>query len=140
EAQVILSESAEARARDRRDPGLVEELALQLAGAVAGPGDIRKGIERAARIDAADARQGIQRRNDDLAPLRKRLDHALNRVPRAFERRDSGPLRRGIDAGMTVDREPLGMREERFRPDAVTHAPAGHRIRLAPAVEQDDLL
>src|SRR5215208_4983493 len=46
-------------------------------------------------------------------------------------------LRRRIDAGMTVDSKPLGVREQRLWPHAIAHSPAGHRIRLAPAVEQD---
>ncbi len=50
----------------------------------------------------------------------------------------TGELRGGVDAGMAIDGEPLGMREQRFGPDAITQPPAGHRIGLAPAVEQDD--
>src|SRR5438477_1553440 len=139
-AQVILAECPKAGAGDRRDPGLVEQLALQVAGAVAGPRDVRERVKRTARLDAADPRQRIQRRDDDFAPLGEGLDHPLDRLARAFEGGDAGPLRRRIDAGMAIDRQPLGMREQRLRPHAVAHTPAGHRIGLAPAVEQDDLL
>src|SRR5207302_7501375 len=56
-AQVILAECPEAGAGDRRDPGLVEQLALQVAGAVAGALDIGEGVEGAARVGAADPGQ-----------------------------------------------------------------------------------
>src|SRR5438045_7807297 len=79
-AQVILAECPEAGAGDRRDPGLVEQLALQVAGAVAGPRDVRERVKRTARLDAADPRQRIQRRDDDLAPLGEGLDSALARL------------------------------------------------------------
>src|SRR5258707_2265720 len=61
---VVLAEGAEAGAGDRRHPGLVEQLGLEAAGVVAGAGDALEGVESAARRDAANARQAVQRRDD----------------------------------------------------------------------------
>ena len=66
------------------------------------------------------------------------LDHRRDVVLRAFERFDAGPLRGGVDAGVAVDAEADGVADDRRRPDAVAEAPAGHRVGLAPAVEQDE--
>src|SRR5436190_841938 len=42
-----------------------------------------------------------------------------------------------VDVGVAVDREPLGIPEQRLRPYRVTQPPTCHRIGLAPPVEED---
>src|SRR5689334_19728599 len=140
ESDIVLSERTEAGAGDRRHALLVEQFALETAGIVPGPGNIREGVERTTRIDAAYARQAVERSDDDLAPFGEGAHHPLHRLARTLERRDPGILRRRVDAGVAVDRKPLGIGEQRLRPHAVAHAPPGHRIGLAPAVEQDQPL
>src|SRR5215471_10965578 len=46
-------------------------------------------------------------------------------------------LRGGVDTRVAVDRKALGMREQDLGPHRVAEPPAGHRIGLAPAVQQD---
>ena len=66
--------------------------------------------------------------------------HGLDRVLRAFQRRNPGELGAGVDAGMAVDRQTLGDIDPGLRPHAVAEPPAGHGIGLGPAVEQDQAI
>ena len=96
EADIVLAEGAETGAGDRRHPGVIEQLALKAAGVEPGPGNIGKGVERAARLGTADARQAVQRRDDDLAPSAKaRTMRATG--SRDLQRGDPGKLRRRIE-------------------------------------------
>ena len=60
-----------------------------------------------------------------------------DRVLRPFERGDAGVLRRRVDAGVAVDREPHDVLDQRLRPHREAEPPAGHGVGLGPAVEQD---
>src|SRR5262249_28218718 len=99
---------------------------------------VGEGVEGAARIDAADAGKAVKRLDYHLAPLGEGLDHLPRRLLRAGQRRDPGILRRSVDAGMAVDRELGCGADQILGPDAVSQAPNGHRIGLAPAVEEDE--
>src|SRR6266700_4457967 len=116
EPDIILAERAKAGAGDRRHPFFVEQPALESAGVVPGPGNVGEGVEGTARLGAADPGKPVERRGDHLAALGECLDHAVDRLTRAFERGDPGILRRRVDAGMAVDREPLGVGENRLWP------------------------
>src|SRR6185437_13727630 len=83
---IALAVHAKAGAGDRRDPGLVQKLGLEFLGVVAGAGDVRERVERAARVGAAKAGEGVERGDDHLPPLGKGRDHHPHRLARAFER------------------------------------------------------
>src|SRR5207247_10383721 len=114
----------------------VEELALQGAGVEPGACHIGEGIERAAWLGAAKPGQAVEGRDDRRTALGEGGDHAADRLTRALQRRDPGKLGGGVDAGMAVDRESLGRAEQCPGPYPVAQAPSGHRISLAPPVEQ----
>src|SRR5271154_3227363 len=109
DSDIVLAEGTKTGAGDRRDPGLVEQLGLQGFCVVAGAGHVGKGIERAAGIGAAYARQRVERLYHHLAALGKGAHHALDRLAWSLQRRDHGELRRRVDAGMAVYCPPLGM-------------------------------
>src|SRR5262249_57779080 len=67
----------------------------------------------------------------------ERGNHAMHRLARPLQRRDPGELCRSVYAGVAVDREPLGRAEQRLWPYPIAQPPAGHRIGLAPPVQQD---
>src|SRR6516162_7676380 len=136
-AQIAFAELAEAGACDRRHPGFFQELCLQCPGVEPGTGHVGESVERATRLHAAKPRQAIERRNDHFAALGKRSHHAMDRLARTLQRGDAGELGGRVDAGMAVDREPLGRAEQRLWPDPIAEPPAGHRIGLAPPVEQN---
>src|SRR6516164_500064 len=137
EAQIALAELPEARARNRRHTGFFQELRLQTAGIEAGPRYVGESVKRAARLRAAKAGQAIEGRHDHFPALGKRFYHSVDRLTRTFERGNPGKLGRSVDAGVAVDRQPLRSTEQRLRPDPIAQPPAGHRIGLAPPVEQD---
>src|SRR3546814_16116008 len=68
---------AEAGAGDHRDAGLLQQSGLQRLGAHTGPLDIGEGVERAAGLDAAEARDLVQLADDHPAPLVERRDHRM---------------------------------------------------------------
>src|SRR5690348_8153694 len=77
--------------------GFVEEtfaefLRIGAAGALAGFGDVRPGIERAAGRLAVDARNLVEQPDDQITPLEKRLAHRLRGILRAGDRLDRRPL------------------------------------------------
>src|SRR6266436_9890262 len=74
-AQIALAELTEARARHRRDPRFVEQLALQGAGVEPGARHIGEGVERATRPPAAKAGHAVQCCDDRLAALGEGGDH-----------------------------------------------------------------
>src|ERR1700691_4592682 len=55
EPHIAFAMGAKAGARDRRDPGLFQQLRLEFLGVVAGAGDVGEGVEGAARVGAAEA-------------------------------------------------------------------------------------
>src|SRR5690242_14973892 len=137
EPQIALAIFAKAGAGDRCHAGLFEQMRLQCTRVVTGPADVGEGIEGTPGLLTAKARQPVQRLDDHLAPLGKFRDHAVYRLARPGQRGNPGVLCGGVDAGMTVDREPLGVPKQRLGPYRITQPPAGHRVGLAPAVEQD---
>jgi hypothetical protein len=82
EANVAFALIAEAGAGHQRDPGLVQQLVLQLARGVAGAGDVGKRIEGAARAHAAKTRERVQALEDHPAPVVECGHHPLDRVLR----------------------------------------------------------
>src|SRR6266446_9319044 len=136
-AQIALAKLTKARTGHSRDPGLVEQLALESAGIKTRAAYIGERVERAARLRAAKPGQAVERRDDRLAALGEGGDHSAHRLARALQRRDPGKLGGGVDAGMAIDREPLGRAEQCLGPHPIAQPPAGHRIGLAPPVEQD---
>src|SRR5437660_12787656 len=80
---LILAERAKAGTGDRRHPLRVEQPALEGAGVIAGPRYVGEGVEGAARRGAADPGEAVERGDDHLAALGKRLDHAQHRLARA---------------------------------------------------------
>src|SRR4051794_20726297 len=63
-AQIALAMGTKTGPGDGCHPGFVEKPRLQSLGVEASPRDIGKGIEGAARIDAAEARQPVERGDD----------------------------------------------------------------------------
>ena len=61
-----------------------------------------------------------------------------DRVLRTFKRRDPGELRRCIDAGIGVDGQLARDVAPRLRPHGIAEPPSGHRVRVRPAVEQNE--
>ena len=99
--------------------------------------DVGERVERPARQRAADAGEAVQRLDDHVAPLGEGRDHARDRLLRAGERGDAGVLGGRVDARVDVDGEPRRDLGELAGPDAPAEAPAGHRVRLRQAVEDD---
>src|ERR1700730_5946183 len=68
-AQIVFAKLTKARTGYRRDPGLVEQLALESAGIKTRAAYIGERVERAARPRAAKPGQAVERRDDRLAAL-----------------------------------------------------------------------
>src|SRR5690606_37380351 len=128
EPQVALAVDAEIRPTDQRDAFLLEECGSQLLGLPACLADVRKGVERTLRRDAAHAGQAVQPLDDDLAAVVEGPHHRLDRILRAVYRGNAGKLRRRVDARPAIDRELAHLVIEvaafgRIRPDRPAQAP-----------------
>ena len=83
DAHVALAELAERGARQHRHAGLLEQLVLEVARLQAGLRDVRERVERALRLDAADAGQVVQ-------ALRRRARGGRGTARSSRARRPSG--------------------------------------------------
>src|SRR5581483_1203199 len=94
-----------ARARAERLPGgddhaVIEQEPRGEGPRVAGDGaDVGERVEGAVRARAADAGHPVQPRDDQVAAAPVGLPHRLHRVLGAAQRRQRGPLGRGVHAG-----------------------------------------
>ena len=95
--------AAEGAAREHRDPGLVEQPLGELVGAERQRRDVRERVERTTGLDAADARDRVERRHEVVAAAAELGHHLVHRVLRALERRDAGELGERRHARRRVD-------------------------------------
>src|SRR5580704_17028298 len=127
-AHIAFAEHAEIRAADQRDAGVFQERVCERLGLPAGALDVGKGVERALRRRARRAGKLVQAGDDDFAPLIELGDHFRRFVLRTGEGCKAGILRRGIDAGMQVDRELARIVVKLSRPYRIAEPPAGHGV------------
>src|SRR6185369_11278647 len=79
DAQVALAVDAERRARQHRDPGLLQQPIGHLGGGAAGAGDVGEHVERAARALAGDTGQAVEAVHEQVAPSLELGHHARHR-------------------------------------------------------------
>src|SRR5437879_6105371 len=138
EPEIALAVGAERGARQRGDAGLVEQALGDFGGRAPGAGDVREHVERAARAQALHAGQLVEPVHEDVAPPLELGDHAAGLL--ALERGDAGELHERRRARGRVHHQPRDVLDERRREDAVAEPPAGHRVGLGEAVEDDRAL
>src|SRR5437867_3186578 len=105
---VARNAAAEMDVRQHGDAGLVEEplpksFRIGAARALAGFGNVRPRVERASRRLARETRHPIQKLDDQVAPLEKRMPHRLRRILGPSDRLDGRPLTDLRGAGFGVD-------------------------------------
>ena len=99
--------------------------------------DVGKHIERAAWLDARDARQRVQPIDDDIPALAKGGHHLAHASLRTLDRRDSRVLGRCGGARVRVGHQARHGGGELLRHDAIAQTPTRHGIGLGEAMQDD---
>ncbi len=126
------------------DAGLVQQpfpeiLGIGAAGQPAGLRHVGPRVERAARRSAGNARNRVQQRDDQIAPLVKAPAHRRRCILRTVDRFDRRPLADLRRARVRVGHPAREHRRQRpVRGEA--DPPTGHRPRLRRAVGDDRAL
>src|SRR5208283_3227089 len=92
EPQETLAPVAETGAGQGRHPGLLQQPGLQIGRGLAGLGDVREGVERALRLEAADAGNVVEAGHDDVPAAPELGHHLIDRIPRALQGGNRGVL------------------------------------------------
>src|SRR6266511_2034814 len=138
EAQVLLARAAERRPGEHRDTRLVQEAIRHLCAVPeAKAGDVREHVEGALRQQARDAGDRVQPGDDRIAPLSERAHHRVDLGRARRQRGDAGTLHERRGARHRVRHQLRHRVHERAGEHAEAEPPAGHRVHLAEAVEQD---
>ncbi len=118
----------------------VQQLLGELRAGHASATDVWEGVERARWHAASDARNLVEPTHDQITPSAELGGHRIDRVLRPVERFGCGDLLEGARAGHAVDDQLAVRVDEAGRHDRIAHAPAGHRVGLGEAVEDDRAL
>src|SRR5690606_24323210 len=137
EAEIAGARGAERRPGQGRHPSLVEEAPTELVRGKPRTRNVREGVEGAARADARDAGERVERVDQEVPPATELGDHLLDGLPWSADRGDRAVLPEGAGAGDDVDVVELEGREELRRNDAPAETPARHRPGLREAVDDD---
>src|SRR5271166_3695947 len=137
EAQVSLAEGAKRRARQPRYSGVLEQRVGQLLRRPARLLDIGEGVKRALGQPAGESFDLIDAAYEHVPAALKLLPHLLRLTLVAAHRLDAGYLSEGGRTGGGVSREARELCRKVGPHDAITQAPAGHRIGLREATQND---
>ena len=127
-------------AGEERDARLVEQPVGELVGSERQLGDVREGVEGTARLDAANARDLVQRGHEVVAAPAELGHHRGDGVLRPLERCDARELGERRHARGRVHDQAHERIDELLRHGRVAHPPAGHGERLREAVEHERAL
>src|SRR3954452_23831434 len=115
DADVVLADLSEGRARERANAAVVEQRVGHLRPVHARARDVREDVESAVWHAATNARNVVQPVDDELAPRAELLDHGLDGVLRPVERLDGGHLLEAARAAHAVDDQLAERIDERLR-------------------------